>query len=185
MNPKMTAFVMRVAGVDRKRADFLREEYWRVHGSTLAGLMQEHAMDPHEFLTDVHDIDIGHLTPDPALANALGRLPGRKIVYTNGTAPYAKRVITARGLSGQFDAVYGVEHADFKPKPQAAAFAKVFDHDGITPTKSAMFEDEARNLAVPHTLGMRTVHVHDTPATGAHIHHHTNDLTGFLSQLAR
>ncbi len=183
MNPRMTAFVMRVAGVDEKRADFLRDEYWRTHGSTLAGLMAEHDMDPDDYLDHVHNIDINHLRPDPQLEKQIASLPGRKIVYTNGTSSYAKRVLAARGLTTPFDAVYGVQEAGLLPKPTAAAFAKVFEADGMTPDKAAMFEDEARNLAVPHALGMRTVHVHDEPETGEHIHHHTDDLTGFLSQL--
>jgi len=46
-----------------------------------------------------------------------------------------------------------------------------------------MFEDEARNLAVPHALGLRTVHVAPNAEPAAHIHHHTDDLSGFLAQV--
>jgi len=91
--------------------------------------------------------------------------------------------LEARGLSGLFDAVYGVEHAGFKPKPERAAFEEVFGKDGITPAKAAMFEDEPRNLAAPHEMGMRTVHVAETPVDADHIHNHTDDLTSFLKNL--
>ncbi|WP_439154869.1 pyrimidine 5'-nucleotidase [Yoonia sp.] len=185
MDARFSAYVTRLTGMDGDRAIQLCGDYWRSHGSTLAGLMADYDVDPHEFLSDVHDIDISHLRPDPGLAGALSALPGRKVVFTNGSHNHAKRVLAARGLTRQFDAVYGVEHADFKPKPTEAAFSAVFAKDGIAPQKSAMFEDEARNLAVPHMMGMRTVHVHPQPDIAVHIHHHTNDLTGFLSQVAR
>lgn len=185
MDARFSAYVARLTGMEEARALELCAEYWVAYGSTLTGLMQHHDIDPHHFLADVHDIDISHLTVDDALVAAIASLEGRKIVYTNGSENHAKRVLAARGLTQQFDAVYGVEHADFKPKPTHDAFAKIFAKDGVTPTSAAMFEDEARNLAVPHAMGMRTVHVHPERTDADHIHHHTDDLTAFLSQLVR
>ncbi|WP_050931393.1 pyrimidine 5'-nucleotidase [Aestuariivita boseongensis] len=180
---RMTKFVMDALRVDRPEADRLRRHYWQLYGTTLAGLMREHQVDPGPYLTDVHDISLDHLEQDADLARHIADLPGRRIVYTNGTAPYAERVLEVRGLSGLFDAVYGVEHAGFRPKPERAAFEEVFAKDGITPEKAAMFEDEPRNLAAPHAMGMRTVHVAETPVAADHIHHHTDDLTSFLKIL--
>jgi len=180
---RMTHWVMKELGVDRSEADRLRQHYWKTYGTTLAGLMREHNVDPGPYLHDVHDISLDHLEVDPALSDYIRSLPGRKIVYTNGSAPYAERVLSARGLTGHFDAIYGVEHADFHPKPDRAAFEAVFARDGLKPEMSAMFEDEPRNLAVPYELGMRTVHVAPTPEAADYIQHHTNDLTAFLSQL--
>ena len=180
---RMTDWVMQALKVDRARADHLRAYYWQTYGTTLAGLMREHDVDPGPYLTDVHDIDFSVLSPDPDLALSIARLPGRKIIYTNACAPYAEKVLTARGLAGLFDAVYGVEHANFHPKPDAQAFATVFSRDGLTPATSAMFEDDTRNLAVPHALGMKTVHVAPEPAPADHIHHHTDDLAAFLARL--
>jgi putative hydrolase of the HAD superfamily len=180
---KMTDWVMQALQVDRARADHLRAHYWATYGTTLAGLMTEHGVDPGPYLNEVHDIDFSVLAPDPGLAASITRLPGRKIVYTNACAPYAEKVLAARGLGGLFDGIYGVEHAEFHPKPAAQAFATVFARDGLDPTTGAMFEDDARNLAVPHALGMRTVHVAPEPAPADHIHHHTDDLAAFLSRL--
>lgn len=185
MDGRFSSYVARMTGLDRAAALTLCTQYWKTYGSTLVGLMEHHDIDPHHFLADVHDIDISHLEPCDALITAVGQLPGRKVVYTNGSNNHAKRVLSARGLTQQFDAVYGVEDADFKPKPTHAAFSKIFTKDGIGPKTSAMFEDEARNLKVPHALGMKTVHVHPKPNNADHIHHHTDDLADFLSQLVR
>ena len=182
---RMTDWVMTTLGVDRARADHLRRHYWETYGTTLAGLMAEHGADPGPYLTDVHDIDFSPLRPDPALAARIAALPGRRIVYTNGSAPYAERVLEARGLSGLFDAIYGVEHAGFRPKPERAAFETVFAADGLDPARAAMFEDDPRNLAAPHAMGMRTVHVAPDPHAAPHIHHHTDDLAAFLADLMR
>ncbi len=180
---RMTTWVMRELGVERAEADRLRRHYWQSYGTTLAGLMREHGMDPGPYLTEVHDIPLDRLTPDPKLSAGIAALPGRRIVYTNGAAPYAERVLAARGLAGLFDAVYGVEHAGFRPKPERAAFETVFARDGVDTARAAMFEDDVRNLAAPHAMGMRTVHVAPAPEPAAHVHHHTDDLAAFLARL--
>jgi putative hydrolase of the HAD superfamily len=180
---RMTAWIMAALGVEAEVADRLRADYWRRYGTTLAGLMAEHGVDPDPYLVDVHDIPMDRLSPDPDLAARIRDLPGRRIVYTNGSAPYAERVLAARGLTGLFDAVYGVEHAGYRPKPDRDAFETVFAQDRLDPQAAAMFEDDPRNLVVPHALGLRTVLVAPDPDPADHIHHHTDDLAAFLAPL--
>ena len=190
---RMTAYVMREIGVSEPEANRLRDHYWRQHGTTLAGLMAEHAIDPMPYLHEVHDIDFSGLSPDPELAALIRSLPGRKIVHTNGDHAYALQVLRHRGLM-VFDAVHGIDNLDFHPKPDARAYAAVRAAEGFDPTRAAMFEDDPRNLAVPHLLGMRTVlvgdgrHGPDAPEAGQdhgpHVHHQTTNLTEFLRGLA-
>jgi putative hydrolase of the HAD superfamily len=177
---RMVRWIVAELGVDEAEADRLRARWWHDHGTTLAGLMREHGTDPAPFLADVHDIDFSVLSPDPALRLAIRALPGRRVIYTNGTADYAVRVLEARGIAGLWDAVHGVEHANHVPKPERAAYEAVFARDGLDPATSAMFEDSPRNLAVPHEMGMATIHVAPIRAPGAHIHHHAPDLAAFL-----
>lgn len=179
----MRHYMAREIGVDFETADRLRAEYWTKYGTTLAGLMAEHKVDPDHFLHEVHQIDFDVLPKDPDLARNIAALPGRKIVYTNGARPYAQNVLAARGLDNLFDEVYGIEHAGYRPKPERAAFEQVFDRDGVDPRIGAMFEDDPRNLAVPHAMGMKTVHVAPSATPADHIHHHTDDLSAFLSQV--
>lgn len=182
---RMTAYIMQALGLDQAEANRLRHDYWQRYGTTLAGLMREHDLDPEPYMVAVHDIDFSVLSRDTELRARIDALPGRKIVYTNGSAPYAQRVLEARGLDGLFAALYGVEHADYRPKPEADAFATVFARDGLNPKAAAMFEDDTRNLAAPHAMGLRTVHVAPLPEEAPHIHHHTPDLSDFLSKLTR
>ena len=181
---RMTDWVSNQLGVETTEADRLRHLYWHAHGTTLAGLMAEHAIDPEPFLDFVHDIDLGHLTPDRHLVDAIAALPGRKIVYTNGSRGHARRILAARDLTAAFDAIYGIEDAGYEPKPRRSAFSAVFGKDGLDTRSAAMFEDEARNLEVPFYMGLRTVHVSAEPEGQDFVHHHTTDLGGFLSQVA-
>jgi putative hydrolase of the HAD superfamily len=82
-------------------------------------------------------------------------------------------------------------------RPRSEALPQVYDRflhkHGVEPKRAAMFEDLARNLEVPHVLGMTTVLV-VPPATrevfregwelegreAPHVHHVTDDLDGFL-----
>ena len=180
---RMNSYVMRVTGAARDEAAQLRRDYWARYGTTLAGLMTHHEVDPEDYLVDVHDISFDALTPDPHLAELIATLPGRRIVYTNGSARYAAQVLKARGLEAAFDAIYGVEDAGYTPKPRPEAFERIFARDGLDPAVAAMFEDDPRNLAAPHAMGMRTVHVAPEAAPADHIHHHTDDLVAFLRGL--
>ena len=190
---RMTAYVMRLLQVEQDHADRLRRDYWRRHGTTLAGLMGEHAIDPVAYLAEVHDIDFTALQPAPDLARAIRALPGRKLIHTNADSTYAAKVLAARDLD-LFEAIYGIEETGFRPKPAPEAFQSVIAQAGIAPRRAAFFEDDPRNLKVPHSLGMRTVLVgqgRDGPDMiargtdhGPHVHHRTDDLTGFLEKIA-
>ncbi len=184
MQPRIAALVMDLLGVDEPEAQRLRDLYWQEHGTTLAGLMARHGIEPRAYLDHVHDLDLSALRPDPVLAARIAALPGRKVVFTNGDRAYAGRVLAARGLSGVFDAVHGCEEAGFLPKPARAAFEAVFALGGLDPAEGAMFEDDPRNLAVPHAMGMRTVLVGPEAIRGDHIHFHAPSLSDFLSHLA-
>lgn len=197
---RMTDYVMRTLSVERDAADRMRRDWWMRHGTTLAGLMAEHAVDPLAYLDDVHDIDLAPLLPAPDLAGAIAALPGRKLVHTNADSAYAAKVLHARGmgLAGDavpapiFEAIYGIAETHFHPKPHPEGFRIVIQAARIDPTRAAFFEDDPRNLAVPHDLGMRTIlvgpgrHGPDrmTGAVPAHVDHHIHDLTGFLRQIA-
>ncbi len=189
---RMVAHVQTLLDVDAAEADRLRAHYWRDYGTTLAGLMAEHRIDPEAYLRDVHDIDFSVLAPDPDLAAAIAALPGRKIVHTNADAHYARKVL-ARCQLPVFEAVYGIQEVGFHPKPDARAYAAVIGAQGFDPATAAMFEDDPRNLEVPAKLGMRTVLVgqgrHGPDeleadfTLGPHVQHRTDDLAGFLRSL--
>ena len=156
---RMGEFIMRLKGVDAGEARRIQKHYFFAHGTTLAGLMTEHGVDPHEFLDFVHDIEMDALEEDVALADALARLPGRKLVFTNGDAPYAGRVLERLGLHASFEAVHDIHATAYRPKPDPLAYRGLCEAYDLDPERSLFAEDMARNLKPAKAIGMTTVWV--------------------------
>ena len=183
INVKMSNYIMNLLDVDKVEADKMRGEYWRKYGTSLAGLMRNYKIDPDDFLSIVHDIDFSVLSKDLNLLDALNNLPGRKLVYTNGTVPYAREVLKYRGLLDVFDEIYGIEDATYVPKPFPEAFEIIFSKANIAHNRSAMFEDEVRNLEVPFKLGLKTILVSDIQSNKKYVDYTIKCLSDFLRQI--
>jgi putative hydrolase of the HAD superfamily len=179
----MSNYIMNLLDVDKVAADKMRAEYWKKYGTSLAGLMQNFKIDPDDFLNVVHDIDFSVLSKDLNLLEALNNLPGKKLVYTNGTVPYAREVLKYRGLIDVFDEVYGIENANYIPKPFPEAFEIIFSKANILHNRSAMFEDEVRNLEVPFNLGLKTILVSDIQSNKKYVDYTIKCLSDFLRQI--
>ncbi|MFQ5566570.1 MAG: pyrimidine 5'-nucleotidase [Paracoccaceae bacterium] len=186
IDARMTGFIMRELGIPRTAADALRRSYWQRHGTTLGGLIANHAIDPARFLDEVHAIDLSALKPDAGLAAAIGRLPGTRIVHTNGARAHAARVLAARGLEGLFDAVYAIEDKELVAKPKPGAYRRIIRLSGLDPTRSAMIDDDVRNLEVPKALGMSTVWLCHRAGVAApvFVDRRISRLTQFLEEFA-
>jgi len=180
---KMTAYVARATGLAHDDAFALQKRYLREHGTTLAGLMANHGIDPAAYLAEVHDVSLDSLVPDPALREALGRLPGRRLVFTNADAPHAVRVLDKLNLADRFEAVFHIASADFLPKPNPKTFDKLVADHAIDARAAAFFEDSEKNLAPAAVLGMTTVLVGPNAAVSAapFVHHRTDRLASFLN----
>ena len=159
MDRRMTDYVARLLDLPPAEARVLQKGYFHAHGTTLAGLMAEHGVDPHHFLADVHAIEIDVLEHDAPLAAAIARLPGRKLVFTNGDAPYAGRVLERLGLHASFEAVHDIHAMQLKPKPAASAYQGLCEAHGIDPARALFVDDMARNLLPAKAIGMTTVWV--------------------------
>ena len=180
---KMTAYVARELGLPRDEAFALQKRYLGEYGTTLAGLMAHHGIEPEACLDEVHDVSLDSLNPDPALRQALARLPGRRLVFTNGDAPHAARVLDKLNLADQFEAIFHIASADYLPKPDPKTFDKIVADHAIEPGATTFFEDSAKNLAPAAALGMTTVLVgpHAAASAAAFVHHRTDNLAAFLS----
>ena len=194
IDARMTEFVASYLGLERDQARALQKNLYREHGTTLNGLIKLHGMDPEPYLDFVHQIDLSDLHPDPALAFAIERLPGRRYVFTNGCARHAARILERLGLTHLFAEIWDIRTIGFIPKPGRAAYDAVVAEAGLAPAKTAMFDDIARNLVVPHEMGMTTVWLNcqsdwsrqgpDFPvASDGHIDHEIHDLRDFLTTI--
>jgi putative hydrolase of the HAD superfamily len=158
---RMTDYICELTGCGREEAGRIREQYFFDHGTTLAGLMAEHGTDPHHFLDFVHDVDVNVLEHNALLADAISRLPGRKLIFTNADAPYAGRVLDRLGLSAAFEAVHDIHATDYRPKPDPESYRGLCEAYAIDPRESLFVEDMARNLRPAKAIGMTTVWVNN------------------------
>ncbi|HVA12641.1 MAG TPA: pyrimidine 5'-nucleotidase [Stellaceae bacterium] len=189
---RMGAFIMAELKLDRDSAHALRQRFLERHGTTLKGLMIEHGMAPERFLDYVHEIDLSSVAEDRALGDAIAGLPGRKLIFTNGTKRHAERVLARLGLGGHFAAIHDIVACDYCPKPEPAAYAAFVRQHDIDPHRAAMAEDMARNLPPAAMLGMTTIwvsggpHPHDD-GHAAHIHYRVEhrELAPFLRAITR
>ncbi len=184
---RMARYIMDELKLDLEEAHALRRRYFQEHGTTLRGLMNEYGIEPGQFLDYVHEIDVSAVQPAPELDRALTALPGRKLVFTNGTRRHAERVLERLALVTHFDVIHDIVAIDYQPKPHPAGYRALIDAYAIVPTRAAMVEDMARNLPPAAALGMTTVWLRNGPhaeldeAHASSIHHTIDDLTGFLT----
>lgn len=193
---RMGEFIVKYLEVMPDEARRIQKHYYHTFGTTLAGLMKQHGVAPHDFLDYVHDIDLSPIEPAPDLADAAKALPGKRYIFTNGSRRHAERVAAKLEVLHVFDGIFDIADSEYIPKPTRHAYDRAFEAFGADPRRAAMFEDLPHNLETPHALGMVTVLVHssygDHPAQKTvgpdrplppHVHHLTDDLTGFLTTL--
>jgi putative hydrolase of the HAD superfamily len=191
-------FVSNWLQVPPEDARRIQKDYYRRYGTTMRGMMTEHGVHADDFLAYVHKIDHSPLEPNPAMGAAIEKLPGRKLILTNGSVDHVDAVLARLGIATHFHGVFDIIAAELTPKPAPETYQKFLALHAVDPARAAMFEDLSRNLVVPHDLGMTTVLVvpdgtkevvrEDWELEGRgdpHVDHVTDDLTGFLQRLVR
>ncbi len=189
ISARMTDFIAELLDVDHAEAFRVQKSYFHEYGTTLRGLMSLHDIDPHSFLAHVHDIDLGLIDLDPALDTALGGLPGRKIIFTNGSTDHAHRIMNRLGVADHFDGVFDIADSKFVPKPDPLVYQALIERHDIDPERAVMVEDMARNLKPASDLGMTTVWVRTDTVWGCegsdsdYIDHRLDNLSAWLDAL--
>ena len=196
VDARIRDYIVGFLNVTHDEALRVQKDYYRRYGTTMRGLMEEHGLDPDKFLEVVHEIDHSPLTPDPVLGAAIASLPGRKLILTNGTRKHADAVMRRLEIHEKFEDVFDIVAAELEPKPLPQTYDRFLKAHGVDPARAAMFEDLARNLEVPHALGMTTVLVVPEGTREVfreswemegrdadHVDHVTDDLAGFLGRL--
>ena len=196
VDERIRLYIERLLNLPKDAAFRLQKDYYRRYGTTLRGLMLEHGLQPDDFLDFVHEIDHSPLEPNRQLGAAIEKLPGRKLILTNGTRKHADAVMQRLAIHQHFDDVFDIIAAELEPKPSPQTYDRFLARHGVDAQKSAMFEDLARNLSTPHSLGMTTVLVipegtrevlrEDWELEGRdadHVDYVTDDLVGFLEKI--
>ncbi len=188
MGARMTGFVAQHLGIERAEADKVRKSFYLKYGTTLRGLMTEHGVEPGHFLQQVHDgIDLSPVAPCVITQEYLSHLPGRKIVFTNAPAFFAKSMTKHLGIDHHFEDIFAIEDAGYWPKPDPKTYNVFLEKHRVNPKTACMFEDMEVNLKPAHDLGMTTVWFHGekSAADHAHVHHKSQKLPNWLQHTIR
>lgn len=182
----MTKFIMNFLDIDHDEAFAVQKTYFRDHGTTMKGLMVHHGIDPYDYLQYVHQIDLSNVPENPKLDTILSQLPGKKMIFTNGSTGHAKNIIGHLGIARHFEKIYDIVDSNFIPKPAISVYQDMIAKFNINPEKSVMVEDMAKNLRPAADLGMTTVWVRTSSPwaiedySDSFIHHVAEDLTSWL-----
>jgi putative hydrolase of the HAD superfamily len=183
---RIALYVERYFKISSDEAHHIRYSYWQKYGTTLGGLMAEHDVDPHGYLDFVHAVDFAKLVSAPELRARIAALPGRKLIFTNADAPYAERVLKARGLDGVFEDIFDIHRMEHRPKPALPSYHALCNELNINPQTALFVEDSAHNLVPAKALGMTTIWVNVDSEAGSsghetHIDYEIADVAEWLS----
>ena len=192
VDTNMTQYVAQYLQLHLEDARHVQKLLFCYYGTTLRGLMQLYKMPPEPFLSFVHKINLSCLEADQALDHALGRLPGRKMIFTNATSQHSRNILDHLGFSRHFEAIFDIADAQYLPKPDPCSYQLLVDKFALDPAKTIFFDDIAQNLRPAHDLGMMTVHVkgaglpswQEAPEKTRFITSETENLADFLSKIS-
>ncbi len=187
----MGKFIENNLKIDINKAKELQRKYYKQHGTTLRGLMDNHGIDPDYFLAEVHKLDYSIVDANMKLNEELQKLNGKKIIYTNANMQHALSVLERIDLSNFFDEIFDIKMANYIPKPQVQPYEKIISKFNLSPENCAMFDDIAKNLVPAKKVGFTSIWIDagyenfsdDINASKKYLDYETNDLRIFLEKV--
>ena len=157
IDKKMKEFISYTLKISQKEAYTLQKKYFLENGTTLRGLMLYHNIEPENFLSYVHDINLTSINKNIVLKNEIKKYKGRKIIFTNGTLEHASRVLKRIDIFEEMDNIFDIKDAEYIPKPQVITYKKVVNKYKLIPHNTIMIDDIKANLITAKKLGMSTI----------------------------
>ena len=187
----MGEFISKNLNIDLTEAKKLQSKYYKQHGTTLRGMIDNHGTNPDHFLEEVHKLDYSIVGPNDLLNRELKKLKGRKIIYTNANKQHVINVLERIDLTNFFDEIFDIKMANYIPKPEIKPYEQIIDLFNINPKSSAMFDDIARNLVPAKKVGFTPVWIDagyenfsdDIKSSKNYLDYETRDLSLFLKDV--
>ena len=187
----MGKFISKYLNLNPKQANEIQKKYYKKHGTTLRGLMDNHGIDPDLFLEEVHKLDYSIVNPNHALIKSLQDLNGKKFIFTNANMGHTKVVLEKLQISNQFEGIFDIKMANYIPKPEIEPYKKFIETYNINPQKTIMFDDIARNLVPASKVGFTTVWINvgnenfsdDIANSKKFLNYETTDLPNWLNSV--
>ena len=187
----MGEFISNNLNLEISEAKKLQSKYYKQHGTTLRGMMDNHGVDPDHFLDEVHRLDYSIVGPNQLLNDELEKLEGRKIIYTNANEKHVLDVLKRINLSDYFDEIFDIKLANYIPKPEIKPYEQIMELFKIDASRSAMFDDIAKNLVPAKKVGFTPVWIDagyenfsdDIEASRDYLDYQTRNLSLFLKDV--
>jgi putative hydrolase of the HAD superfamily len=187
----MGNFVSKHLNIEIKEAKELQKKYYKQHGTTLRGMMDNHGVDPDQFLSEVHKLDYSIIRPNEKLNIELEKIKGRKIIYTNANLEHANNVLDKLELTHMFKEIFDIKNANYIPKPEITPYDKIIKNFEIEPSSAIMFDDIAKNLVPAKKVGFTSVWIDagyenfsdDIKSSKKYLDYETKDISNFLNQV--
>ena len=187
----MGKFVAKHLKINIKKAKEIQRKYYKKHGTTLRGLMDNHGIDPDHFLDEVHRLDYSIVGSNKTLNEELHKLEGRKIIYTNANRQHANDILIRLELTNVFDEIFDIKTANYIPKPEASPYEQIISEFNIDPITTIMFDDIAKNLVPAKNVGFASVWIDvgyenfsdDIAKSKKYLDYETKDLSLFLDEV--
>ena len=156
---RMNLYMRDRMGFPEKDVPQLREQYFKMYGTTLRGLQARHQVDVEDFLAFVHDLPLkDYIKPDPIQREVIASLGTRNLIFTNADANHARRVLSALKLDDLFDLIVDVNAVSPYCKPMPESFAIAMDlADEPDPRKCVMIDDLPRTTRAALDVGMASL----------------------------
>lgn len=159
LKERMNLYMRDRMGIPEEDIPVLREQYFKMYGTTLRGLQARHNVDAQDFLAFVHDVPLkDYLTPDPIQRRVIASLPTRNLIFTNADVHHARRVLAALELDDLFEIIVDVNEMSpyCKPMPESFAIAQELA-DEPDPRKCVMIDDLSRTTRAALDAGMASI----------------------------
>ena len=187
----MGKFIVEHLNVNINEAINIQRKYYKKHGTTLRGLMDNHGIDPDSFLEEVHKLDYSIVNPNLKLAKNLENLNGKKFIFTNANKKHADIILDKLQITNLFEGIFDIKMANYIPKPEIQTYEKLIETYNINPNKTIMFDDIAKNLVPAAKVGFTTVWINvghenfsdDIASSKRYLDHQTKDLSNWLSNI--
>ena len=187
----MGDFVSRHLNIELQEAKVLQKKYYKQHGTTLRGMMDNHGVDPDHFLAEVHKLDYSIVGPDKDLNHQLEKLEGRKIIYTNANRQHVDDVLKRLELTHMFKEIFDIKNANYIPKPEISPYQQIIKNFDIDTSSAIMFDDIAKNLVPAKNVGFTSVWVDagyenfsdDIASSKQYLDYETKNISNFLNQV--
>ena len=187
----MGQFVSNHLNIGINEAKKIQMQYYKEHGTTLRGMMDNHGVEPDYFLAEVHKLDYSIVNSNKDLNNELNKLSGKKIIYTNANMQHTLDVLERIELSNFFDEIFDIKMANYIPKPEITPYEEIIKKYNLNPNSSAMFDDIAKNLVPAKKVGFTSIWIDagyenfsdDIKSSKKFLDYSTTDLHLFLEKV--